>query len=490
VSQFPKVFLEGNVWLSPRFASALQSQGKKALLVGVNKYHDSKLNGLRFAVNDVSSVYSVLTDPYRGGFASDNCILMTDKSEGNLKPLRSNLLSSINSLSGTAKPNDYILFFFSGHGIEENGKSYLLPCDARINVLRDTAVSIDWIKTTLQSSKAHTKVLILDACHAGAMKGKAESGRMTKGLHDALFPPMEGFAVLSSCKLHEASYEMPEKKHGVFSYFLIEGLQGGADFDSDGHIMVSDASRYTTEKTMDWSFKENVVQTPNLESHVVGDLVLVDVPSPEHREIHRKIKTEPKSDLDSPIDTIRVHFQKDEYLPKSLCTSLVNHCNFELHEIKPHKAGYIFPLGRFDASSLNVNYSPKNRSLIDAIIGQVLSLGTRIQSIAYDFNRLLDLYKVGKVYKALGLKAEEYDPKAAMFLRAMWHLPNYKEPIYLVFYNNKENGQSAILADFTEWDEKLFKEKWFKEFAQPSRFLSAFGNVWAEKKWKKVAPNK
>lgn len=453
--------------------------GKKALLVGINKYHDSKLSDLRFAVNDVSSIYTVLTDPERGGFAPDTCLLMTDKSEGSLEPTRSNLLSSIKSLSGTAKPSDYVLLFFSGHGIEEEGKSYLLPSDARINVLRDTAVSIDWIKKTLQTSKARAKVLILDACHAGAMKGKAESGRMTKGLQDALFPTMEGFAILSSCKLHEVSYEMPEKKHGVFSYYVVEGLEGAADFDSDRHIMVSDVSRYATEKTMDWCFKEHVQQTPNLESHVVGDLILVDVPSPEQRKARATIQeAKPTSSTQSPITLIRASYSPKEEISGDLCTFLANH--FELHEIKHKGDRYYFPLGSFAEGMIDFDYSPNNLGLITEIF-KILLKRTEIRIIIYFSKQLLDIRKVNRLYRELKLKAVRFNPKLEVFLDASWFYQNSKEPITMSFFNDTE-GKSGILLDFNQ---RKLTFGLFDEIGAPGKFLGMIGDIWAEKTEKK-----
>ena len=118
---------------------ALEAKAKRALLVGVNKYNDRKISNLNFCVNDVTSVHRILTSPERGGFDPNSCYLMVDDSkEDRFKPIRSNLMSSIKSLSKIAKSDDYLLFFFSGHGMEENGKSYLLPADAsaRVSYLR------------------------------------------------------------------------------------------------------------------------------------------------------------------------------------------------------------------------------------------------------------------------------------------------------------------------------------------------------------------
>jgi hypothetical protein len=459
------------------------------------------LSNLKFAVNDVSSIYDILTDPNRGGFTPDNCLLMMDKSnEVYLKPIRSNLMSSIRSLSETAKPDDYILFYFSGHGIEENNKSYLLPSDARINVLCDTAVQIDWIKETLKSSKAHATVLILDSCHAGAMKGKAESGRMTKGLHDSLFPATEGFAILASCKLNETSWEMPDKKHGVFSYFLVEGLQGAADYDSDGHIMVSDASRYTADKTTDWSFKEGVQQTPNLEYNVVGDLVLVDVPSLEKKKVSRKVE-KARQDLSSfayPISKIRLNFpplSKDDeteerasIYAEKMCTYLLKF--FDLSEIQYEQNKYKFPLGGFDEYNLEITYKSDSIDRIDQLIN-ASSQAINPSSLIYFASQRFDQKKISSMLKVTKWRVLKYNPRLiaepdkrvpsiwAEFLLVSARLSKDIPELKLIFISNTKIKESAIVIE--QRKEGIALDEKMMQVLMPTKFLRAIGNLWEPK---------
>jgi hypothetical protein len=470
-------------------------QGKKALLVGVNRYHDSKLTSLRYSVNDVSAFYDLLTDSERGGFSSENCLLLTDKRSGS-EPSRSNLMSALKSLCSTATSKDFIFFFFSGHGIEEDDKSYLLPSDARINVLRDTAVPIDWIRSTLSASKAHAKVLIFDACHASAMKGKAESGRMTKGLSKALLSPMEGFAILSSCKMHEVSYEMPDKKHGVFSYFLIEGLQGKADYDSDYQISVSDASRYTAEKTLEWSFGQRVEQTPNLEYHVVGDLVLVNVPRPGDRM--KKIPSEitsKKPPRGLPLDSIRVNFprlkDRDEAdaklgsLAPAYCKYLLRYFDLDQVEYDAHGPEYKFPLGSLDRFGLSLNYDPSNLSTIDDLFlkaGKLFGASTVVLISSKPFNKT----RVAKMVKARSLNVSHYDPakhtlqSQEPFLKVLLCLPGTDQKLAMDFLVLSSGGNKAVQAVVVVY--AVAKEEDLNarsiQSVKPTNLIDFMGDIW------------
>ena len=40
----------------------------------------------------------------------------------------------------------------------------------------------------------------------------------------------------------------PEKKHGLFTYFFLKGLQGAADLDGDGAVTVSEMERYLLDE--------------------------------------------------------------------------------------------------------------------------------------------------------------------------------------------------------------------------------------------------
>ncbi len=280
------------------------TQNKWAILIGAKEYYDRALCPLEFSTNDMNSLREILVDPDRGGYDPKRTLLLTDGCERDNLPTRNNIISCVSSLVRTAESADTILFAFSGHGMEEDGSSYLLPADARSGVLAETAISVRWIKERLGQASAIAKIMILDACHAGAMIGKSESGRMTQGFSSEITDLTEGFATFSSCKLNEASYEWKEKQHGVFSYYLCEGLMGYADTDQDGTITLSEANRYVTKQVKAWAFAHNLAQSPNLVYTVSGDISLVHVPSSvsvEQLNPKMQILTIPGRMLDKPV---------------------------------------------------------------------------------------------------------------------------------------------------------------------------------------------
>jgi hypothetical protein len=249
----------------------------RAVLIGINHYYlDDAIGNLNFCVDDVNGLDEVLTDELRGNFST--ITLQSGNLDTKLLPNRSNILAMIKLLANNSEENDTILVYFAGHGFEQDGVNYLLPADARIDVLSETAITIKWIKDTLSKSLAKKKLLVIDACHAGSKLGRSSSISMSRSFQEELFQQSEGFAILSSCKIDQLSYDFEEKKHGAFSFFLLEGLQGSADDNEDNIITVPDANKYVSTKMREWCIKRGLQQNPTFSYNVSGDFIFVRVP--------------------------------------------------------------------------------------------------------------------------------------------------------------------------------------------------------------------
>jgi predicted MPP superfamily phosphohydrolase len=242
-----------------------------ALLVGVDDYSDVTISSLKVCADDVQAVYDVIT---ARGYAPDGVKLLQSPSGSDFPATRAAIFSALTSLAETADQNDLLLFYFSGHGIVRDGLAYLLPSDASYTSVADTAINFDRVKQVIQTSAARAKVIILDACHAGAQIGKAFTG-MTKDFVRRVFEEAEGLAILASCKERQVSWEWPEKGRSVFTHYLLDGLSGAADFDKKGFVTVNDISRYVTDKVKRWAVQRSLVQTPTLQYTVAGDIVLL-----------------------------------------------------------------------------------------------------------------------------------------------------------------------------------------------------------------------
>ncbi len=254
----------------------LNGRGNRwAVIVGVNKYEDVDHYGeLQVCVNDAEAIQHQFLS---SGYESARIRLLTDNTKLEL-PTRENVLVALKSIAVATEPEDTLVFFYSGHGVEEDGESYLVAKNGRHMTLSDTAIMISRVKQIMGQSPARAKVIILDACHSGAqIEGKGPK-HMTDEFIRRVFEQAEGLAILASCKQGQVSYEWRTNERSVFTYYLLEALEGLADLDNKGFVTVQDANRHVSNGVRLWSSQRNRSQTPTLQMEVAGDIILAYPP--------------------------------------------------------------------------------------------------------------------------------------------------------------------------------------------------------------------
>lgn len=276
------VFAAPGVHAQRGVSGTAQNEGgsKWAVVIGVGEYPDPALADLPNAVRDARAMYEALVS--EGGlFPADNVILLTDDASNPLHtPTRSNILATVGGWVEQAKEEDSVLVYFAGHGVEADGKLYLMPQDGRSNTVEMTAIAYSDFETLLERSSARLSLVILDACHSGVGRGQSA---MTREMAAELDAYSEGRILLASCKEDEVSHEMEGEGHGAFTWYLLEGLGGGADANGDAAVSAKELSDYTFEQVSRWSRRNQLRQTPRLKADISGDFVLAQVAAGEGR---------------------------------------------------------------------------------------------------------------------------------------------------------------------------------------------------------------
>ena len=136
-------------------------------------------------------------------------------------------------LRRSAKPNQSDIYvFFAGHGLaSDNGKDmYLLPHDGSPRLLEKTAILRDELFSDIKEANPKSVTVFLDTCYSGVTRNEEMliAGRpiVIKAKEQAI---PDGFTLFSAASNEQISRPLEEAKHGMFSYFLMKGMEGDAD---------------------------------------------------------------------------------------------------------------------------------------------------------------------------------------------------------------------------------------------------------------------
>jgi len=233
-----------------------------ALLIGVNKC--KAIGELKTSVADARAMQYVLQQV--GYSAHRIIVLVDDRTDPSNWPTLANIRRAIRHLARVAETGDTILLFFSGHGITRQGNGYLVPTDGD----RENAIPLSWVRHELSQSKAKTRVVILDACHAGAAKG-------VNGIVSDVRAE-ERLVMFLSCKKGQMSWPDERKGHSVFTQYLLEGL-GGKAAGRDRRVTHVELYEYVAKRVKAWTFKERKpLQEPILLGQTNHNVILAQCP--------------------------------------------------------------------------------------------------------------------------------------------------------------------------------------------------------------------
>ncbi|MCC7491152.1 MAG: SUMF1/EgtB/PvdO family nonheme iron enzyme [Fimbriimonadaceae bacterium] len=252
----------------------------RAILVGVNNYQSRQINPLTYAVADATALRDFLVAGDGAGVPADRITLLEDGASADLRPTRENLLHHLGSVAAATAKGETLLVYFAGHGVNRKGEDYLLPADADLRSetsLAASALAVSDLTTALLPAKARQVLFIVDACRDTA---KSPGGIFGSALRIASTDGLDADrvrATFSAARPGQRAYEWPQVGHGVFTWFLLEGLRGAA-VDDAGWVTVDSLARYVQREVNDWTrkaLKGRESQLPWLLKDGVAPLALV-----------------------------------------------------------------------------------------------------------------------------------------------------------------------------------------------------------------------
>jgi hypothetical protein len=253
--------------LNPSSTQVKTNDNAVALIIGVSDYKRTSAKAI-YADKDARTFY-------------DYALLKLGISEENIKELINEnadetemLLAAQTWLTRSVKQDQTDVYvFFAGHGLasDDGEQMYLLPYDGSPELLDRTAILRDELFSDIARANPRSVTVFLDTCYSGSTRGSemliAARPILLKSKESAV---PEGFTVFTAAAGDETAKPLEEAKHGMFSYFLMKGMEGDADTNGDKQITAGELHAYVKSNVVQQS---SGTQTPELQGD--ADRVLV-----------------------------------------------------------------------------------------------------------------------------------------------------------------------------------------------------------------------
>jgi hypothetical protein len=214
-----------------------------ALIIGNEDYTSSQADlksemNVEFACNDASAFKDYCINTL--SIPEKNITFLLDATSGQINQN----INKLKQLSKVSNGKAQLIFYYAGHGLpdEVTKEPYLIPVD--VNGTNITSgVKLKDLYESLTAYPAERVTVFLDACFSGG--GRNAGLLATRGVK--IVPKAEvmngNIVVYSSSSGDESSLPYPDKKHGLFTYYLLRKLQ-----ETRGDVTYDDLSAFLREK--------------------------------------------------------------------------------------------------------------------------------------------------------------------------------------------------------------------------------------------------
>jgi WD40 repeat protein len=221
--------------------------------IGINKYENESLN-LTYARMDAQSFSDEINSKGVKLFNKIHSYTLFDKDATKEK-----ILSTLDEITKVMKKEDVFVFFYAGHGSMVDNGFYFITSEIKGLYQQDKlkdALFVRELQDKFKLLPALKQVVFIDACQSGssvealAMRGGAEEKAL------AQLSRSSGIHVMASSESQQQSAEIKSLGHGVFTYVLLEALNGKADgAPMDSKITVYEIKSYLDDQVPEISYR-------------------------------------------------------------------------------------------------------------------------------------------------------------------------------------------------------------------------------------------
>jgi uncharacterized caspase-like protein len=230
-----------------------------AVIIGVSNYKDTRIPSLRYASRDAESFYNWIVSTDKGKYSPSRVKLLLDK-DATGQNIKHALFEWLNQVL----EEDVVTIYFAGHGSPASPDTpdnlFIFPHDVQYDKISTTGFPMWDVETALKRFvKAKKVVVIADACHSGGVGQSFDVARRSnRGVEvnpintgfQSLSMIGDGVCVISACDDKQISQESKDwgGGHGVFTYYLLKGLDGEADYSKDNQVTLGELIPYLSEQ--------------------------------------------------------------------------------------------------------------------------------------------------------------------------------------------------------------------------------------------------
>jgi hypothetical protein len=236
-----------------------------ALVIGISRYKNPNVPTVDYAKHGATMMREYLVNTL--GYNEKRIIYADDENAG--KNDFSIMMKKLSNMVKAGKSDVFV--YYNGHGAPDtkSNEAFFVPYDCDPEYANESGYPVAEFYNQIGKLPARSITVVLDACFSGS----TPKGLLFKGVSPALLKvknpiaAMQNGVVFSSSTENQLSNWYPEKKHGLFTYFFLKGLQGAADANHDGQITAEELENYLNENVPEKAREQNREQTPQM----VGD---------------------------------------------------------------------------------------------------------------------------------------------------------------------------------------------------------------------------
>jgi len=216
-----------------------------AAIIGIDDYQAwPKLN---YAANDAHAIQDLLIKKYN--FKPDHVFGLFDKDA-----TRENILSLLGDKLANpdmVKREDRVFVFYAGHGATRHLASgrdlgYVIPVDAGLANYEGSAISMSNFQDIAEAIPAKHLLFVMDSCYSGL--ALTRGGSAPAGLQNYLqeISKREARQMFTAGGADQQVADTGPNGHSVFTWTLLQALDGRADLNGDGVVTATELAAYIT----------------------------------------------------------------------------------------------------------------------------------------------------------------------------------------------------------------------------------------------------